>query len=88
MICRGDVPTLQKGICICGPSWAERHIERDFLITVWNLGPYQEYRCSHCGNMGLLDTEEGVFMVQVVHRPVYDTVAQAKWFSEHCRRGL
>jgi hypothetical protein len=70
MICSPDVPTSQKGLCYCGPSYPFR-VERDFLITQWNLGPYQEYRCSYCGNMGLYDTERKRFMVQVYKRPAF-----------------
>lgn len=84
MICATDIPTMQKSKCFCGPSYVERRIERDFIITSWNLGPYQEYRCSYCGNMALFDTINEVFMVQVMTRPLYDMKEQAEWYSRHC----
>jgi hypothetical protein len=85
MIVGDDIKTMEESLCFCGPSWADRRAKRQFFITAWNLGPYQEYRCSYCGNMALLDTRNNVFMVQVLERPMYDMKEQTEWYSKHCR---
>lgn len=84
MLCKDNGTTSRKGICECGPSWLKRQVERDFIITRWHMGPYQEYRCSFCGNTAFLDTITGSFMVEEIKRPIYDMKEQSEWYSKHC----
>lgn len=90
MIVGLHIPTLIKGFCFCKLGWSEsiptkdQSIERDFYITHWNLGPYQEYRCMYCGNMAFLNAIDGIFSVELTRtsRPLYDHVEQAKYYSQ------
>lgn len=87
MICGENIPTTITGICSCGKDFHTRYTTREFIITRWNLGPYQEYRCNYCGNQAFLDTreEKAPLMVLVVPRPLYNHKEQAEWYHKHCQ---
>jgi hypothetical protein len=86
MLIGEKIPTLIKSTCICGPTWVDRCIERDFHITQWSLGPYQEYRCSWCGGQALLDPQGRLWLEKRGYR-VWDYKEQTAWYSQACSTG-